>query len=150
MSNITQSIKSLFSKNKVLIFALVVSLLFHFLLFSKFYFSFPKQTNNQQTLNVRLANVQSKQKTSSKPNLETSTSSLNIPKPLQTQPPLAVANEITEIVEKSLELHEDPLMPTETTPIPALQEALSNEQEIIDITDHAAISNEPLNSAEGR
>lgn len=148
MSNITQSIKSLFSKNKVLIFALVVSLLFHFLLFSKFYFSFPKQTNNQQTLNVRLANVQSKQKTSSKPNLETSTSSLNIPKPLKTQPPLAVANEITEIVEKSLELHEEPLMPTETTPIPALQEALSNEQEIIDITDHAAISNEPLNSAE--
>ena len=91
MSNITQSIKSLFSKNKVLIFALVVSLLFHFLLFSKFYFSFPKQTNNQQTLNVRLANVQSKQKTSSKPNLETSTSSLNIPKPLQTQPPLALS-----------------------------------------------------------
>lgn len=148
MSNIVQFLKSLISKNKVLIFALIASLLFHFLLFSKFYFTFPKQTNHQQTLNVHLAYVQSKQNSSSEPILEKPTSSLKSPKPLQNQPTIAVANDLKEIVEKSLKPHEKPLIPTKPTPIAAQQEVQSTEQEMLDTTDNATISNEPMDNTE--
>lgn len=147
MLNIAQFLKSFISKNKVIIFALVASLLFHFLLFSKFYLTFPKQTNHQQTLNVRLANLQSKQNSSPEPILD-KLSSLNSLKPLQSPPTTAVAIDLNDIVEKSLNPLEKPLLPTKPTSTKVQQEVQSTEQVMADTTDHATISNVTLNNTE--
>ncbi|WP_041359522.1 DUF3108 domain-containing protein [Methylotenera versatilis] len=65
MIKITKCFKLIFSKNKMLTLALVVSLLVHLLLLSKFVLTLPELNEGQHSIEVRLVNAQAMQKISS-------------------------------------------------------------------------------------
>lgn len=62
MTKITQYLKLLFSRNKLLTLAFIASLLTHILLLSKFAFTLPELNEGQQPIEIRLVNVQAMQK----------------------------------------------------------------------------------------
>ena len=138
---ITQCLKLLFSKNKMLSLALVVSLLVHLLFLSKFALTLPELNDGQHSIEVRLVNAQAMQKASAqtlqntpqKPLVEqvatTPKSNKSVAKVLSTQddtPELPIDNYDETVTSKMSTLPTEQLV-DETAIVPSALEILMSE-----------------------
>jgi hypothetical protein len=141
MMKVIQSLKLIFSKNKTLTLALLISLLLHSFLLTRFSISLPELDKHHQVLEVRLTNVQAMQKSGAAPVIpntaipQTVKTTETTPK-LQTKttlPPIAKAPINTE--KPALALH-----PEATLPINQPVEPDPSEQSPADLIEAANIT----------
>lgn len=155
MSKITHFLKLIFSKNKTLTLALVASLLVHIIFLSKFVLTLPNLNEGWQAIEIRLVNVQTMQKATSKPIENTSQKLLVVPVPAKPESEVSAANIIGFQTDKpelpdtlaDIATKQEIIQPAEQTADETVAESSLLEIRVTDATNETSEINESTETA---